>query len=142
MPFMMKWPGHIPAGLVYEEPVSTLDILPTAAAACAVSTQAAQSLDGVDLLPYLTNQASGCPHEVLFWKLGMSSAVRKGRWKLYLEPRSGVAKLFDLEADPGEKRDLAAVEPAIFDDLKALYADWDRSLPPRAWTNISPVFKK
>ena len=102
----------------------------------------AQSLDGVDLLPYLTNQASGTPHELLFWKLGVSSAVRKGRWKLYLEPRNGVAKLFDLDADPGEKRDLAAVEPEVFEDLKARYAEWDGSLPPRAWTNISPVFMK
>jgi arylsulfatase A-like enzyme len=142
MPFMMKWPGHIPAGLVYEEPVSTLDIVPTAAAACGVSTEAAQALDGVDLMPFLTNQATGTPHEVLYWKLGMSSAVRKGRWKLYLEPRNGVAKLFDLESDPSEKRDLSAAEPVIFEELKTLYAQWDGSLPPRGWTNISPVFLK
>lgn len=142
MPYMMKWPGHIPPGLVYEEPVSTLDIVPTAAAACGVSTEAAQALDGVDLMPFLTNQASGAPHEVLYWKLGMSSAVRKGRWKLYLEPRNGVARLFDLSCDPGEKHDLAAAEPAVFEELKALYAQWDDSLPPRGWTNISPVFLK
>lgn len=142
MPFMMKWPGHIPPGLVYENPVSTLDILPTAAAACGVSTQTAQPLDGVDLMPYLTNQSAGSPHQVLYWKLAGFCAVRKGRWKLYLEPKHGVAKLFDLESDPAEKTDLATVEPAIFSEMKALYDEWDRSLPPRAWTNISPVFKK
>ena len=139
---MIKWPVHIPSGLVFEQPVSTLDILPTAAAACGVSTEAAQALDGVDLLPYLTNQASGSPHEVLYWKLAGYCAVRKGRWKLYLEPKHGIARLFDLENDPAEKRDVAAHEPGIFQELKALFDQWDQSLPPRAWTNISPVFKK
>jgi arylsulfatase A-like enzyme len=142
MPFMMKWPGHIPAGLMYHQPVSTLDILPTTAAACGVSTSAAQALDGVDLLPYLTNQAHGSPHEVLYWKLAGYCAVRKGRWKLYLEPKNGVARLFDLDTDPAEKKDLAAEQPAIFEELNALFQQWDDSLPPRAWTNISPVFKK
>jgi arylsulfatase A-like enzyme len=96
----------------------------------------------VDLLPFLTNHATGAPHETLFWKLGGNSAVRKGRWKLFLEPRKGVAMLFDLETDPAEKRDLSAEHPEMFEELKALYAQWDSSLPPRAWTNISPVFKK
>lgn len=142
MPFMMKWPGHIPAGLVYDQPVSTLDILPTAAAACGVSTAAAQTLDGVDLLPYLTNQTHGSPHDVLYWKLAGYCAVRKGHWKLYLEPKNGVTRLFDLDTDPAEKTDLAAAQPVIFAELKALFEQWDQSLPPRAWTNISPVFKK
>ena len=66
----------------------------------------------------------------------------KARRKLFLEPRKGVAKLFDLDTDPAEKHDLSAKHPDVFEELKALYAQWDSSLPPRAWTNISPVFKK
>lgn len=142
MPYVMKWPGHIQPGQVYEEPVSTLDILPTVAAACGVPTSQAQPLDGVNLLPYLQQEKSGAPHEALFWKLAGYSAARLGKWKLYLEPRKGIAKLFDLEADPQEQKDLSASEPQVFEDLKARYAAWDKSLPPRAWTNISPVFKK
>jgi hypothetical protein len=105
-------------------------------------TAAAQALDGVDLLPYLTNQTNASPHDVLYWKLAGYCAVRKGRWKLYLEPKNGIARLFDLDSDPAEKTDLAATEPAIFAELKTLFEQWDQSLPPRAWTNISPVFKK
>jgi len=142
MPYMMKWPGHIKAGQVYDEPVSTLDIVPTVAAACGVPTSEAQPLDGINLMPYLTKEKSGAPHEYLFWKLAGYSAVRAGKWKLYLEPRKGIAKLFDLEADPQEKNDLSAAEPRVFEELKARYSAWDESLPPRAWTNISPVFKK
>lgn len=142
MPFMMKWPGRIRPGQVYEEPVSTLDILPTAAAACGVPTSAARPLDGVNLLPFLSSEAPGSPHEVLFWKLAGYSAARLGRWKLYLEPKKGIARLFDLEADPGEKNDLSATCPDVFRDLMERYRAWDESLPPRAWTNISPVFRK
>lgn len=142
MPFVMKWPGHIRAGRIYEEPISTLDILPTVAAACGVSTGAAKPLDGVNILPYLNSEADGAPHEDLYWKLAGYSAMRRGKWKLYLEPRASIAKLFDLDADPQERHDLSAVEPTVFADLKARYAKWDKSLPPRAWTNISPVFKK
>ncbi|MGE4335797.1 MAG: sulfatase-like hydrolase/transferase [Pigmentiphaga sp.] len=142
MPYLMKWPGHIPAGLVYRQAVSTLDILPTIANACQVPTQASQPLDGVNLMPYLTNQRADAPHEALFWKLAAYSAVRVGNWKLYLEPRNGIARLYDLEADPAEQHDLSAQEPEVFADLKARYQAWDESLPPRGWTNISPVFKK
>lgn len=142
MPYMMQWPGHITPGQVYSQPVSTLDILPTVAAACSVPTEASQPLDGVNLLPYLSKEKEGAPHETLFWKLAAYSAVRVGKWKLYLEPKNDIARLYDLEKDPGELNDLAAAEPAILADLKARYEAWDKSLPARAWTNISPVFKK
>jgi len=136
MPMLMKWPSHIQPQQVFSKMVSTLDILPTVAAACGVPTSSAQVLDGVDLLPYLNGQVAGAPHEALFWKLEGHSAVRMGCWKLYLEPRNGIARLFDLERDPGETTDLSASEPQVFAELKARYLHWDQSLPPRAWTNI------
>ncbi|AGU53753.1 putative sulfatase [Variovorax paradoxus B4] len=142
MPFMMKWPGHIRAGQVYEQPVSTLDILPTVAAAGEVPTTDTQPLDGVNLLPWLKDEKQGAPHEALFWKLAAYSGVRVGDWKLYLEPKNGVAQLFHLGSDPGEKVDMKTFRPEIFQLLLDRYMEWDKSLPPRAWTNISPVFRK
>ena len=68
--------------------------------------------------------------------------MRVGRWKLYLEPKNGVECLFDLLEDPQESTDLKAQHPEIHADLKARYVAWDKSLPPRAWTHFSPVFKK
>jgi len=46
------------------------------------------------------------------------TALRDGRWKLIAEQPSGRAHLFDLATDPGERRDLAAVDP----DRAARYA--------------------
>jgi arylsulfatase A-like enzyme len=142
MPFLMKWPKRLKAGQTYTRPISTLDILPTVAAACGVSTAQSQPLDGRNLLPYLEGEKAGEPHDALFWKLAAYSAVRIGKWKLYLEPKNGISRLFNLEQDPAEKCDLAAAEPAVLQLLRARYDEWEQSLPPRAWTNISPVFKK
>ena len=120
----------------------TLTMAPTAAAAGGVPLTGAQPLDGVNLLPYLESGAPGSPHEALFWKLAGYAAMRVGKWKLYLEPKAGIARLFDLDADPAEQHDLSATHPQVFRELMERYRAWDAGLPPRAWTNISPVFKK
>lgn len=142
IPFMIKWPGRIPAGTVYDKPVISLDILPTVAAAANVSTTGSQPLDGVNLLPFVEMEDAGAPHEALFWKLGQESAVRMGKWKLWLNTKTGEAALYDIELDVAEKNDLSAQHPEIMADLMARYDRWNQSLPPRSWTNISPVFGK
>ncbi|MBK4987632.1 sulfatase-like hydrolase/transferase [Pseudomonas sp. S37] len=142
MPYVMQWPGQIPAGLIFSKPASTLDILPTVAAGCGVSTERSQPLDGVDLLPYFKGNVEDAPHEALFWKLDGYSAVRVGKWKLYLETLEEVAMLFDLEADPQELNDQSAEQPEVFEALKARYEAWEASLPPRAWTNYYGGFRR
>src|SRR5688572_1825622 len=80
VPFIAYWPGRIPAGKVYREPVVSRDIVPTF---LSVSNARANgtSFDGVDLLPWL-NGRSGAPHDALFWRGGPGRAVRMGNWKL------------------------------------------------------------
>lgn len=134
-PYIIKWPGHIPAGQIYASPVSTLDILPTLAAATRVSLPASKQLDGVNLLPYLDGKTAGPPHDVLYWKLGTFSAVRRGKWKLFFDNAKGITALYDLDADAAEKVDLSAKEPAVRAELKQLYETWQASLPPPSWTN-------
>ncbi|WP_293353794.1 sulfatase-like hydrolase/transferase [Phenylobacterium sp.] len=139
VPYVMKWPGQIPAGEVYRKPVSSLDLLPTLAAATGVALPKDKALDGVDLLPYLKGANDGAPHDILYWKLGPESAVRKGKWKLWIDNRGGTTRLFDLQRDPAEQQDLAAAEPAVRAELKAAYDAWNSSLPPRSWTTVSPA---
>ena len=66
IPFMVQWKGVIPAGEVYDRPVSSLDIYATAAANA--KAEAPNNIEGVDLVPYLTGKRSGNPHETLFWR--------------------------------------------------------------------------
>lgn len=137
VPFMVQWKGHIAAGKTDDRPVIQLDIHPTALAAAGVDLKPEWKLDGVNLLPYLTGQASGAPHEALYWRFGPQVAIRKGNWKLVkgaggnglegVERRAmgsiEGAELYDLASDLGEKTNLAEQEPA---KVKELAADWDR----------------
>ena len=131
-PLVIRWPGHVPAGKVYDEPVISLDFLPTAAAAAGAVIPAGHPLDGVDLVPYLSGKKAGPPHECLFWRMGPQWAVRKGHWKL-IKVRDGPPGLYDLATDIGESKDLAAEKPEIRDELAKAYAAWDAQLAKPLW---------
>lgn len=134
VPFFVSWPGKVPAGKSYDPPVSTLDILPTA---CAVAgARADADLDGVNLLPHLTGEATATPHEALYWRFGPQKAIRKGNWKL-VDSRDFEAKtqsgwqLYDLSKDIEEKNNLAAAKPDVVAELTAAWDSWNaRNVAP------------
>ena len=135
MPFIIKWPGQILPGSVYDKPVSTLDILPTVAQACSVPLANESQLDGRNLLPFLQKKTVGQPHEDLFWKIAHFAAVRSGDWKLYVDRNRELEQLFNLRDDPEEQHDLATNHPDIFTSLKEKLRVWENSLPEKAWSN-------
>ncbi len=132
--FAAQWRGWIPAGSVFVHPISSLDILPTAAAVGGAPLPADRPIDGVNLLPYLTGERSGPPHERLFWRMGGGTAwaVREGRLKLVKPAESAAPELYDLDADIGEQTDLAAKRPADAARLRQAFDRWNAQLiPPR-----------
>ncbi|MGB8169414.1 MAG: sulfatase-like hydrolase/transferase, partial [Chthoniobacteraceae bacterium] len=72
-PFVAAWPGRIPAGQTYEHPVSSLDVAATAVAVAGLPHEAA--LDGVNLMPFLTDENRAAPHEAFYWRWRSQSAV-------------------------------------------------------------------
>ncbi|MFN0107113.1 MAG: sulfatase-like hydrolase/transferase [Bryobacteraceae bacterium] len=128
VPFLMQWPGRIPAGKEYKKPVVSRDILPTFLAAANIP--ATGKFDGVNLLPFLNNNAT--PHEALFWRGGNGRAVRKGKWKL-VEFGDQFSQLFDLETDIGETRDLTAKHPDVVKDLRTAWKTWSGQMAKPAW---------
>ena len=137
VPFLVSWPGRLPAGRTYAEPVISLDVLPTALAAAGTKRDPKlPPLDGVDLLPFLTGQKSGTPHARLYWRMdgGEAFAVREGRWK-WFRTYQNAPQLYDLASDPGEKTDLAAKHPDVAARLSAAAAEWNRGLVVPAWMN-------
>lgn len=126
VPFCVRWTGHLPSGAVYEHPVIQLDILPTCLAAAGVEADPEWKLDGVNLLPYLTGQNDAKPHETLYWRFGDQWAVRHGDLKLVVaRGGSGSPELYDLAADVGESKNLAAERLDAVEKLQALYNDWN-----------------
>ena len=131
VPFLMQWKARLPKGLVYREPVISLDIFPTVVAAAGASLPA-NPLDGVNLLPYLTGQSKGAPHHALYWRFGAQAAIRKGPWKM-VRLADGQPQLYNLAEDIGESRDLASAQPAKLKELLEDWEAWNRQLSPPRW---------
>jgi arylsulfatase A-like enzyme len=134
VPLLMQWPGVIEAGLVYRQPVITMDITATAVALAGAD---ATGLEGADLVPFVTGKKAGSPHEVLFWRSRTRSnnyGARQGNWKFVFSTEGGEVPgpkqipardmLFNLADDIGEQHDLAAVRPEKLAALKKRYEAW------------------
>jgi arylsulfatase A len=111
VPFIAKWPNHIPAGQCSCDMAATLDLLPTLAAVSSIKPPQDRVLDGENLLPFLQGQ-SGTPRKELYYLNNMQlDGVRFGKWKLRITPPEGNAspacELYDLETDPAEKYNVA-----------------------------------
>jgi len=136
VPFFVSWTGQLPAGKVYDQPVSALDVLPTAASVA--GTKAPEGIEGVNLIPHLKGENADAPHEALAWRFGPQKAIRRGKWKL-VDFRDFEAKtqsgwqLFDLDADIGESKNLAAEKPELVADLSKAWDDWNAK-------NIAPLW--
>jgi arylsulfatase A-like enzyme len=127
VPFVVRWPGVLPAGAVHDPPVSSLDIAATAAAVAGQPHD--PRLDGVNLIPLLTGEQSGAPHDALFWRFWNQAAVRSGFWK-YLQAGNAGEYLFDLSTDAHEERNLIETHPDVAARLKARLQEWTRELQP------------
>jgi arylsulfatase A-like enzyme len=136
VPFFVSWPGRLPAGKPYDQPVTTLDILPTA---CSVAgAKPGAEFDGVDLLEHLTGADTTAPHEAFFWRFGPQKAIRKGKWKLvdwrdFEKKENSGWQLYDLEKDVGEKDNLATSQPKVVEELSAAWGTWNKR-------NIEPLW--
>jgi arylsulfatase A-like enzyme len=147
VPFVMQWKGRFPEGVVDDRPVIQLDILPTALAAAGVPLSDKGTLDGVNLLPFLTGGDAGDPHESLFWRFGPQIALRRGDWKLVKAPdgggvlrgsRDGLAttvdaQLYNLRHDMGEQENLAERHPEKLRELAMAWETIDSGMIEPLW---------
>jgi arylsulfatase A-like enzyme len=146
VPLIVQWKGRVPAGQTYRRPVMQIDILPTALAAAAVKAKPDWKLDGVNLLPFLTGEATGSPHDALYWRLGGMMAIRRGDWKRVKASEGplretdpavlkdlSLAELYNLAHDIGEKNNLAAKHPDKVKELADAWQRWNRELATPLW---------
>ncbi len=134
VPYFVKWPGHLPAGAHYDEPVQGFDIYATAAAAAGVPLPGDRVIDGVDLAPYVRGEREGVPHDRLFWRTGHYQVALVDGWKLQVNERPpGRVWLYDLRNDPTERTNLAESEPERVAALRRALAEHDAEQAPPAW---------
>jgi uncharacterized sulfatase len=85
VPFIARWPGHIPAGHVSHELGITMDLFATVLKACNIELPSDREIDGMDLMPVLTSKDAKSPHDVVFGMQGQQLAtVRDDKWKLHV----------------------------------------------------------
>ncbi|MEM9929029.1 MAG: sulfatase, partial [Bacteroidota bacterium] len=109
-----------------------LDLLPTFYAAAGGAATDLPDLDGVNLLPFLTGNAFGRPHQTLFWKRETRAAIRDGDWKL-IRFGDRPATLYYLPEDVSEQHDLAAKHPEKTKELFKQLFDWEMTLSRPRW---------
>jgi arylsulfatase A-like enzyme len=129
VPCIARWPGHVPAGRTSDAIFATIDFLPTFGHLAGFDVPTDRIIDGVDQTDLLLGKSETGRKDYFYFCKGEMHAVRKGNWKLVLPGRkkfygyvkdkgSQNAELYDLQADIGEKKNVAAAHPEIVEALQ------------------------
>jgi len=137
-PFIVRWPGHAPAGTRNNKTVITaVDLLPTFCSAAGAALPADYKGDGENLLEAFNGKEISRTRPVFWQWRGNATepdwwprlAVRDGNWKLVLTDDAKRVELHDLGDDRAESRDVAKENPEIVTRLTKLGFDWKATLP-------------
>ena len=138
VPFAMQWIGQIDKGMIYSNPVSSMDIMATICNLAHVKTK--NKLDGVNLIPFLKKEQIGVPHNVLFWRKWEQNAmaIRKGDLKLVSNQRmeNNLPKLYNLSNDIKEVKNIKALNLLESDDLLNDWNQWNMSNKDRCFPRL------
>ena len=130
VPCFIKWQGKIVSKSI--KAISAhIDILPTLISLCKLDRPEGLSLDGMDLSNLLLGEPTMVPDRMFFTKksteiMDADGAIRSGQYRLVIE--NGDTMLFDMDADPGEKNDLSAIESALKNTLSKAYGSWFKEI--------------
>jgi arylsulfatase A-like enzyme len=136
VPFFMKWNGKLPAGTVFEYPVSSMDVFMTTIRLAECLLPDDRVYDGVDLMPYLAGLKKGPPHDCFYWKADYIHAMRMGEWKYLQSTRDGWIELYNLSEDRYERIDLHTLKPDELIRLKEQFDMWNKDMKPPLWPRL------
>jgi arylsulfatase A-like enzyme len=143
VPAIASWPGRIRPGTVTAATALTMDLAPTLVELAGATVPSGFHFDGTSLAPLLLKQAP-LAERTLFWGYNDRYAVRRGPWKLVInpppdapvkrarktEPNEPLLGLYQLDEDPRESRDVASAHPELVGELSAALAAWKDSVAP------------
>ncbi|QDU50731.1 arylsulfatase [Gimesia panareensis] len=134
-PFVIRWPGHIPAGREVNQVAGAIDLLPTLTDLAGIKRPEPKPIDGVSLKPLIMGQAESWPDRMIFSSLRKRVSVRTDQYRL-----SEKGQLFDMTKDPGQRKDLSKQKPEVTQKLKQAVADWKKSVWPHGYPTESRPF--
>jgi arylsulfatase A len=146
VPFIIRWPGQVPAGTVCRELATGMDIMPTLATLAGATIPTDRIIDGHDISPLAFGESGATTQyeEFFYYKQNNLEAVRSGKWKLHVRKgEDEVRELYDLDADIGETVNLFDRHPDVVSELIAKIEACRRDLGDEATgiegENVRPI---
>lgn len=129
VPGIIEWPAGIPTPRVTPYPAATMDIFPTLADILGLPrTVMLEPIDGTSLKPLFAGETGGRKQPIPFRFQGRGALI-DNRYKLLTQNiEKGKYELYDLDADPAETTDLAAMKPAIVKRLRQSFLAFNQSV--------------
>ena len=154
MPFIARWPGHVPAGVTDSVSVlNSTDLFPTLSSIASAALPANYKGDGENREEVLKGHPA--PREKdMYWEYGRNDyafnypkgrdrspnlAIRSGKWKLLMDYQSDHVELYDMVADRFETTDVAESHPKIVRELRAKLHTWRSYLPELTPERANPA---
>ncbi len=144
MPFIVRWPGHIPAEKTDQQSViSANDLFPSFCALAGATLPNGFAFDGKDKSQVLLGKSSD-ESRTLYWEYGRNNvsfvypkghdrspnlAIREGNWKFLINFDGTGAELYNLERDCNETTNLVSENPKMAEKLKTKLFKWRNSMP-------------
>jgi arylsulfatase len=157
-PFMIRWPGRIPAGRVSNEIVHVTDLFATLARVAGAGVPTDRPIDGVDQLEFFLGKRKNSPREGFVYYIKQElRAVKWRNWKMHLvwerEPNEGAHRLevphiFNLTQDPKEETDVHMASSWARTPMRRLIHEFEQSLkahppiPPGAPDDYEPARRR
>lgn len=144
VPLFVRWPGHIEAGTVIEPIAMHIDLLPTLVELCGVPMPETEPLDGRSLVPLLMNAPDvDWPDRILltFRTRGgqpdfLRGAARSQRYRAVIENSKQGWQLYDMQADPVQKQNIAADHPDVLARLRSEFERVVDEIQPKLLTPL------
>jgi len=137
VPFVARWPGHLPAGIISEALSVNFDIFPTCLASAGLPIPQDRVIDGENMLPALKGETPGLHERFFYYDGRILVAVRYQHWKYHRRHTtenggyplfSQGPFLFDLERDPSESYNLIEDYPEVASRLARMLDEWEAEM--------------
>jgi arylsulfatase A-like enzyme len=136
IPMIVSGMGFLPEGRDIDYPVSLMDIFTTAASVAGCELPADRPYDGIDLIPYLTDQGKAFQSREFIWRTDYNYALVFENWKFIWNTRDQQEYLFNLDKDPGERNNLSEEYPEKAQSYKDKILDWSREMKEPLWPGL------
>lgn len=142
LPFIVRWPGKVPAGRVDSSSILTgVDFLPTVCALANVSVPASYIPDGENMSAAILGANQSRTKSAIWWFINDTGpavgnyhhapplAMRSGKWKVLTDYTKSTIELYDIDADAFETTNVASSQSAIANSMADQVIAWWQTMP-------------